>query len=268
MTKASDNAFPSILITEGTEPAAPAAGKQRLYIDSTTHKLKRTDSAGVDVTIEGTTTTVATDTIWDAAGDLAVGSGADTAAKLAKGAAGGHLSIINGAVAWDSGTSFPASKLTGDRYYRTDLNGVWYWDGSQWLSEFPHEMPFPLATAVPISATGVLHRMIMPAALGGSDVYLAVVLTSIYVVGGTALSASHKWVGTVNKANTAGSSSLGTITVDSGATDQWRPAATVTINAAAGIGSGYVALEINWVKTGTPGNLYANCSLAYRTIAT
>jgi hypothetical protein len=53
VTKASDNAYPSILITEGTEPSAPAAGKQRLYIDSTTHKLKRTDSSGVDVTIEG-----------------------------------------------------------------------------------------------------------------------------------------------------------------------------------------------------------------------
>lgn len=55
MTKASDNPFPSVLITEGTEPAAPAAGKQRLYIDSTTHKLKRTDSSGTDVTIESTT---------------------------------------------------------------------------------------------------------------------------------------------------------------------------------------------------------------------
>jgi len=52
VAKASDNAFPSILITEGTEPSAPAAGKQRLYIDSTSHKLKRTDSSGVDVTIE------------------------------------------------------------------------------------------------------------------------------------------------------------------------------------------------------------------------
>lgn len=51
---ASDNPFPSLLITEGTEPAAPAAGKQRLYIDSTSHKLKRTDSSGVDVTVEPT----------------------------------------------------------------------------------------------------------------------------------------------------------------------------------------------------------------------
>lgn len=86
MTKASDNAFPSILITEGTEPSAPAAGKQRVYIDSTTHKLKRTDSSGTDVTIEGGS--VATDTIFDAKGDLAVGTGADTAAKLTVGANG------------------------------------------------------------------------------------------------------------------------------------------------------------------------------------
>jgi len=53
VTKASDNAFPSVLITEGTEPSAPAAGKQRLYIDSTSHHLKRTDSSGVDVDLEG-----------------------------------------------------------------------------------------------------------------------------------------------------------------------------------------------------------------------
>jgi hypothetical protein len=53
MTKASDNAFPSLLITEGTEPSAPAAGKQRLYIDSTTHLLKATNSSGTDRTIEG-----------------------------------------------------------------------------------------------------------------------------------------------------------------------------------------------------------------------
>jgi hypothetical protein len=36
----------------------------------------------------GAAASVATDAIWDAAGDLAVGSGADTAARLAKGAAG------------------------------------------------------------------------------------------------------------------------------------------------------------------------------------
>ena len=54
MTKASDNAFPSLLITEGTEPSAPAAGKQRLYIDSTSHLLKVTNSSGVESNVSKT----------------------------------------------------------------------------------------------------------------------------------------------------------------------------------------------------------------------
>jgi len=43
---------------------------------------------------------VATDAIWDAAGDLAVGSGANTAAKLAKGTDAQVLTMVAGAVAW------------------------------------------------------------------------------------------------------------------------------------------------------------------------
>lgn len=59
MAKGSDNPFPSVLIVEGTEPAAPAAGRQRVYIDSTSHHLKRTDSAGVDVDLEQAATDLA-----------------------------------------------------------------------------------------------------------------------------------------------------------------------------------------------------------------
>lgn len=55
MAKASDNAFPSLLITEGTEPSAPAAGKQRLYIDSTTHLLMLTNSSGTESAVGSTT---------------------------------------------------------------------------------------------------------------------------------------------------------------------------------------------------------------------
>jgi hypothetical protein len=44
--------------------------------------------------------TVATDTIWAAAGDLAVGTGNDTAGVLAKGTDGKVLTMVAGAVAW------------------------------------------------------------------------------------------------------------------------------------------------------------------------
>jgi len=89
MTKASDNPFPSLLVQEaandGSDFGNPAADYRRLFLgeDGLLH-LK--DSAGT-VTDIGAATTVATDAIWDAAGDLAVGSGANTAAKLAIGAA-------------------------------------------------------------------------------------------------------------------------------------------------------------------------------------
>jgi hypothetical protein len=167
-----------------------------------------------------------------------------------------------------AGTAFPSQKQTGDRFYRTDLSGDYYYDGTRWLSLAAGQVAFPLATDPPLSGTGVLHRMTMPGALGGSDVYLAAVIGSFFVNGGTALSASHKWVGTVSKSNTAGSTSLGTITIDSGASSQWRALTTLSIGAVAALASGYVDLEINWVKTGTPGNLYVNVMLAYRTVAT
>jgi hypothetical protein len=64
------------------------------------------DHATIDHTgITGTGGSVATDAIWDAAGDLAVGSGANTAAKLTKGADGTVLTMVAGAVAWAAGGS-------------------------------------------------------------------------------------------------------------------------------------------------------------------
>lgn len=53
MAKASDNQFPSVLFTEqGSAPAGPAAGDQRLFIDSADNHLKRVDSADAVVDIE------------------------------------------------------------------------------------------------------------------------------------------------------------------------------------------------------------------------
>lgn len=48
---------------------------------------------------------VATDAIWDAAGDLVVGSGANTAARLAKGNDGDVLTVSGGNVVWGAGGS-------------------------------------------------------------------------------------------------------------------------------------------------------------------
>jgi 2-keto-4-pentenoate hydratase len=52
MAKASDNPYPSMLVVEGTVPASPAAGRQRIYIDTADHVFKRVDSSGVVVALE------------------------------------------------------------------------------------------------------------------------------------------------------------------------------------------------------------------------
>lgn len=46
MTVASDNKFPKIVITESAAPSSPAAGDQKLFIDSSDKHLKLKNSAG------------------------------------------------------------------------------------------------------------------------------------------------------------------------------------------------------------------------------
>lgn len=88
MTKASDNVFPKVIVLEGTAPSSPSAGNQTLYIDSADHKLKRKNSSGTVTIVEAAAGAISGDTLWDAKGDLAAGTGADTAAKLTVGANG------------------------------------------------------------------------------------------------------------------------------------------------------------------------------------
>lgn len=73
-------------------------------------------------------------------GDLIYSSdNSGTPARLGLGAAGGAVSRVNGALAWNSGTSFP-SAATGDRYWRTDLGMEAYYDGTRWLTTQVLEM--------------------------------------------------------------------------------------------------------------------------------
>jgi hypothetical protein len=98
-TRGSDNPFPSILVVEGTEPTAPSAGSQRLYIDSTTHKLKRTDSSGTDVTIEAS---AGLSDPMTTRGDIIVRNASNVTARLAIGSTGKVLSSNGTDISWQT----------------------------------------------------------------------------------------------------------------------------------------------------------------------
>jgi hypothetical protein len=82
MTKASDNDFPSILVTEqGSAPTTPAASHQRIYIRTSDHKLVTVNSSGTVTAVGGSGSGVATDAIWTTSGKVAVATGTATATE-------------------------------------------------------------------------------------------------------------------------------------------------------------------------------------------
>jgi hypothetical protein len=75
-------------LDEGAAPATPASGKVRVYA-KTDGSAYQKDDAGTETGLAGGGGGgIATDSLWDAAGDMVQGTGANTSARLALGAAG------------------------------------------------------------------------------------------------------------------------------------------------------------------------------------
>ena len=107
-------------LTDARTPTAhasthAAAGTDSLALSATqitsgvigTARLASTGTASASTFLRGdqswaTPTTIANDALWDAAGDLAVGSGADTAAKLSKGSRTQALVVGASTLEWDA----------------------------------------------------------------------------------------------------------------------------------------------------------------------
>lgn len=214
---------------------------------------------------------VATDAIWDAAGDLAVGSGADTAARLAKGSAGATLAMGNSAVIWNAGTSFPASKATNDRYWRTDLGMEGYWDGTRWLSS----TLYTLDLVGPFDGQTTAVQNGWPVASGNSPINIgrksiwhsdyALWLVNLYGDSFTSATnnGSNYWTLSISGAVTTTAYGSINTSADTASTHTGHVAA---INAAAG--STERAINTLLTKTGTPGTTFFPALLTYRLILT
>ena len=109
--------------TRANQPAAGSTPAGTLYYVTDESVTERcTGSAWEDVSDAGSAGSVATDAIWDTAGDLALGSGANTAAKLAIGSNDGEvLQVVSSAVAWAEPKSLIGYKVntTSNAYSTT-----------------------------------------------------------------------------------------------------------------------------------------------------
>ena len=169
-----------------------------------------------------------------------------------------------------AGPAFPGVKATGDRWFRTDLGMEFFWDGTRWLSTQMFSTgnmavgsgSAPVQPYTASAAVGSLRVGID--SIGGSDIWLDHVFASVTVAGGgTALSASHKWVVTFTS-QPANAAMGGTINIDSGASSVWRKFST-SIGA---LFTGNFHIDLSATKTGTPGNLYIFPQFFYRIVAT
>jgi len=205
---------------------------------------------------------VATDTIWNAAGDLAVGTGSDTATRLGIGAAGGALSVINSAVAWNSGTSFPGTAATGDRYWRTDRRLEYFYDGTRWLTTTLFEGVLKDVLLSNLAATG--SATLGYFAPGTSfDIWVENLVTSVFVNGTT--NGTNFWTIRLQK-STAGNTqtSIGTVTTASDTGSNWTARETA-MNHLVAVGT-YKQMQVVAEATLSPGGLFWAVRFTYRLV--
>lgn len=263
MAVASDNVFPKVILDGVTsDPAAPSNDNWKLYAKP--DGLYARSSNTIVGPLGSGGGAVATDAIWDAAGDLAVGTGANTAARLAKGAAGANLSTYNGVVTWNGGTSFPASPATGDRYWRSDLTEEFFYNGTRWLSTTLYIITLIPKSLPPYSANGTF--MYCPAFDSTFDVWIEDVVI-FHNTGATNTGAVY-WTFSFDKATDAGgSSALVTANTSADSTSKYLDK-RVAVNALYGTTSSNTWLILGGTKTGSPSNIdWLACYFTYRRVA-
>jgi hypothetical protein len=267
MAKLSEAETPAITLEEvandGSDLTNPAADHRRLFLGEDGN-LHVKDSAGAVTDIGGGSGAVATDAIWDAAGDLAVGSGANTAARLAIGAAGGAVSRVNGAVAWNSGTSFPTA-ATGDRYWRTDLRMEFFYDGTRWVTTHLYETPVGVGGSLSSAITGTPTNVGRMAPDPDFDLWVEDFVTDMFVA--TTNSGSAYWSAVLNKVDASNSATaIGTGDTSAGSANTWYNAAVAVDAVVDRSTSKHFTVIAS--KTGSPGALTFAFSVKYRLIAT
>ncbi len=202
-----------------------------------------------------------------AADDIIIGGASGTPAKLVAGAAGAHLTIANGHVTWNAGTSFPGSPASHDRYYRTDvLGGIeCIYDGTRWLG--PLFVEGIGGTDAVNGFTGTLTTPSRWSNFGAAfDLWIVEFDVNTFVNGTNTGSAFWTLTfGKVNISNTA--TSLGTVDTSADTASNWT-AHKLSVGAAITNASFPGGFQINATKTSTPAALFLNAKMLYRIIVT
>lgn len=175
------------------------------------------------------------------------------------------LSIGTGGFLRTGSSSFPASPSEDDLYYHTTYEMWFQWRSVRWVCTCFHELPLGMmvTTTLPLTATASNRFGVALPVVAGLDILIDGYDCFFTLAAGTALSATHKWVGTISE-RPAGTI-IGTINIDSGASNTWRNAVD-SADDAVDLTASQFGLILTWDKTGTPGNLTQAVLVRFRYI--
>jgi predicted GH43/DUF377 family glycosyl hydrolase len=163
---------------------------------------------------------------------------------------------------YDEGTSFPVGPSTDDKFYRTDRNLLYYYDGTRWLStEVFRETFFPSDNTNPTTTHGASLGA-WPVRQGDNGIYVLTVDAVTLVV--TTNDGSNYWTISYNWRNQANSSTelVNTNTSADTATNWYNK--STSVNAVLDSTARYLNIVVN--KTNAPGSIYVYPAIRYRLI--
>lgn len=166
-------------------------------------------------------------------------------------------------VQFTSGSSFPGSPSSGDRHYRTDLHGVYYYDGTRWLSETIYEFNTHVTTTGITSSTLDLTFPMF----GNTNALWLEDFRWLYRVN-TTHSGTQYWAAELHKFDATGPTDtiVSTLTSDKSTINTYINPAANSIGAE--VTAGFEMMYINLLKTSTPGALLYSVTVRYRLVQT
>lgn len=162
---------------------------------------------------------------------------------------------------YDEGTSFPVSPTTNDKYYRTDRNLLYYYDGTRWLTTTLYTLHMPQVENVSTSPSDSGFRVAW-----SSTYQMYLVDWKVATLNTGTNNGSNYWTVkavTKNSANSASDVSGATINTSAHSGSTWNHT-TASVNAT--LATTQLHLYATSTKTGAPGNIYHSAMMTYRLV--
>ena len=165
----------------------------------------------------------------------------------------------SGSTGYAEGTSFPGGPTTNDKYYRTDRNLLYYYDGTRWLTTTLYIQPLTAYAAV---MPRTVNSDVLQGPMGHSptyDTWLVNLVGASYVA--TTNTGSAYW--TFALWNIPTGSTVASYTTAADSANTWT-SHVVAINALGG--TTQFALRGLITKTGSPGACEVTAAVTYRLV--